>query len=173
MSDAINPSHYLEGEGEIWRPINGWDGLYSVSSMGAIRNDRTGKIKKETVWGDRYAVCVLYSGDRRETKNVHRVVAEHFCEKPYPGANHVNHKNGVKDDNRAENLEWVSQAENNLHAWKEGLNRKKKLSISSSAKSMPQRSRRALRVLYSQGVCPKLLSDAFYISEDVVHAIGR
>ncbi|MEP6587158.1 MAG: HNH endonuclease signature motif containing protein [Polaromonas sp.] len=52
----------------------------------------------------------------RKKHSVHRLVAHAFCENYKPGAI-VNHKNGIKTDNRASNLEWVTHAENNQHAY--------------------------------------------------------
>ncbi|EQB0486259.1 HNH endonuclease [Cronobacter turicensis] len=49
--------------------------------------------------------------------NVHRLVAFAHCE-GYADGLVVNHKNGIRSDNRAENLEWVTQSENNLHAFR-------------------------------------------------------
>jgi hypothetical protein len=52
---------------------------------------------------------------------VHRLVLEAFVG-PQPSVIHeTNHKNGIKDDNRVENLEWVTRAENNAHAVAMGL----------------------------------------------------
>lgn len=52
---------------------------------------------------------------------MHQLVAQMFCPRHSPDAISVNHKNGIKTDNRAENLEWVTNAENSAHAKRTGL----------------------------------------------------
>lgn len=67
-----------------------------------------------------YAIAHLHLNNKRTAFLVHRLVALAFC----PGArsgSEVNHKSGVKADNRAVNLEWVSRTENHLHAVRIGL----------------------------------------------------
>lgn len=57
-----------------------------------------------------------------KTYKLHRLVAEMFIPK-VEGKTQVNHINGIKDDNRVENLEWCNNAENQQHAWDNGLNK--------------------------------------------------
>lgn len=56
-----------------------------------------------------------------KTYKLHRLIAEMFIPK-IEGKTQVNHINGIKDDNRVENLEWCNNAENQQHAWDNGLN---------------------------------------------------
>ena len=63
-----------------------------------------------------YPIVILYDEEgRRHTKTVHRLVAEAFIPNPENKPT-VNHINQIRSDNRAENLEWATYRENNIHA---------------------------------------------------------
>jgi hypothetical protein len=107
-----------------WRDINGYEGLYLVNSGGDIYSVRANKVLKQFYRGSRadnkYLVVDLNSGGNRKTVSVHRVVAEAFI----PNPNNlpcVNHKDGNKDNNCSDNLEWCTYSENNYHAFRTGL----------------------------------------------------
>ena len=99
---------------EIWKEIDGFPG-YSVSTMGRTRRDIDGKIKKHTLDTKGYAMTGINLGNGEKLVLVHRLVAKSFIPNP-DGKPFVNHINGVKDDNRVENLEWCTARENSLHA---------------------------------------------------------
>ncbi len=90
---------------------------YEVSDTGLVR--RVGKQNPLKPWllNTGYLRTSLGRGVRVK---VHRVVAEAFIPNP-DQKSFVNHKNGVKTDNRVENLEWVTRSENMQHAWDNGL----------------------------------------------------
>ena len=105
---------------ENWLPVQGFEGLYEVSDQGRVRSLKrattSGKILKPmTLWNGYQKVC-LCKGNKKATKVVHRLVAIAFIDNP-DNKPEVNHKNGVRDDNRAANLEWVTRSENELHAY--------------------------------------------------------
>ena len=105
-----------------WKQIEGYEGIYSVSNNGNVRSDITGSLLGQwTCHG--YLYVKLCKDGKAITKRVHRLVATAFCEKP-SGKEDINHINGDKSDNRAENLEWVTKSENMLHAIRTGLQRK-------------------------------------------------
>lgn len=128
---------------EQWREIPDTNRYYEASNLGRVRSkdrvvgypSRWGKYVKRRVagrvlkpWRDNNGYCVVYicgDGERREAINVHRLVASAFLQ-PDPTRLHVNHKNGVKDDNRPDNLEWCTRSENMIHAQDTGLSDKRK-----------------------------------------------
>jgi len=113
---------------EEWRPLCGYENFYDISSMSRIRRSdreqgtqvgRLLKPKANTARGG-YIQVVLTANKVSKTKRLHRLVAKTFIPNPLE-LPEVNHKNGLKHDNRSENLEWVTSKQNSEHALRLGL----------------------------------------------------
>ncbi|WP_395832298.1 NUMOD4 domain-containing protein [Cupriavidus gilardii] len=109
---------------EEWSKVEGFNGVYEVSSYGRVRNSETGMILNPSIPKTRssYPVVYLQKGGAHTKKGcfVHRLVATAFI--PNPDARpHVNHIDGCKTNNMVTNLEWVTPVENVRHALRMGL----------------------------------------------------
>ena len=124
---------------EEWRSVVGHEKTHEVSNLGRVRSKTrlvernvphdTSKTSLYTYHGKLIRFYITRKGYHRtsiEGKKhmVHRLVANAFIPK-VEGKTQVNHINGVKGDNRVENLEWCTNGENQAHAWEIGLNKGK------------------------------------------------
>jgi hypothetical protein len=114
---------------EIWKDVIGFEGQYMISNYGNAKSLRrmicVGKrgerwlpeiILKPSIGQAGYARVRIGT----QLTTIHRLVALHFIPNP-DGKDIINHKNGVKLNNNAENLEWCTNTENQRHAWATGL----------------------------------------------------
>lgn len=108
---------------EVWKPIKGYEGLYEVSNLGRIRRNVIMKFWEHNGKQPYYCVGLSKNGKIKHFL-VHRIVAETFIENPY-GKEQVNHKDGNVHNNSVDNLEWVSNAENTIHAYENHLRKRK------------------------------------------------
>lgn len=126
---------------EIWKDIEGYEGLYQVSNLGRVQSvDRIishdngrgqriikGKLLKQILWGAGYYHVSLSKNGIVIIKNVHILVANAFCDNPY-NKPYVDHIDGDKTNNIYTNLRFVTPKENsrnpstidNMHSWKNG-----------------------------------------------------
>lgn len=110
---------------ELWKDIDGFEGLYQISSLGNVKSLNYRNEKKEQNlalkhhWTG-YSMVSLRNNGKLKYLNVHRLVALAFVENPFrkPCVNHID---GNKQNNCSANLEWVTHKENTQHAIKNGL----------------------------------------------------
>jgi hypothetical protein len=117
--------------GEEWKPIKGFEGLYEVSNMGrvlslpriSIHGNKAGgtsyiPVPKRLLYLNKlkngYVHVVLLKNGKRHDYALHRLVALHFCD-GYKHGLVVNHKNEIKTDCRALNLEWCTEQYNHSY----------------------------------------------------------
>ena len=92
---------------EIWKDIEGYEGLYEVSSYGRVRNLVSGKFIKASKKNDGYCRVCLTKNGCRKCINIHRLVAQSFLPNP-DNLPQVNHKDEDKTNNNVTNLEWCT-----------------------------------------------------------------
>ena len=113
---------------EIWKSLKDYEDYFEISSIGNLRrikfDDEKNKKKfelpfyrKPVLDKDGYLKYKIHINGKYKTFFSHRLVALNFIENPL-NKKEVNHINGIKDDNRVENLEWVTQSENRRHCLK-------------------------------------------------------
>jgi len=102
---------------EVWKDVEGYPG-YKVSDQGRILGRRGNVIRGARDKNGYAIICVNTRTPNVKTLKVHKLVVEAFFGS-IPEGMHVNHKNGIKDDNRSDNLEIVTPAENTRHTFRE------------------------------------------------------
>lgn len=147
-------------EGEVWKDIPGFEGEYQASSYGRIKSleryvefERNGRLSKRLIHEKIKAQNIIWAGYLRLSvienkikcsKFAHRMVAKAFIENK-ENKPEVNHKNGIKTDNRVLNLEWSTKSENSLHSF-HILNRVKPIGMKNKFGSLHHNSKKVLCV---------------------------
>lgn len=103
---------------EVWKDIEGFEGLYQVSTLGNVKSLNYGRAGKEMIlspgkYKNGYLYVTFYKDGKRKNYLIHRIVAEALIPNPFK-LPCVNHK-GSKTDNRVEMLEWCSYSYNNTY----------------------------------------------------------
>lgn len=125
-TNSINELPIIDGE--VWVDVDGWNGYYKVSNMGRVFtvSRYVNHAKYGVYWRKGRLLSQKNKRGYKEVRlqldkyskhvHVHRLVLIHFVGEPPIGKDSINHINGIKDDNRVENLEWCSVKENIHHA---------------------------------------------------------
>ena len=109
---------------EIWKPINGYEGLDEISNTGRVNSLISGRILKTCPNNKGYLYVRLTKDGQHKAFSVHRLVANAFIPNT-ERMEQVNHIDGNKQNNYSENLEWCNDLQNRTHAYKNGLRKMK------------------------------------------------
>ena len=159
---------------EEWKKIEGYNGDYEISNLGRVKSFKLdhemGKILKPNCdgWGY-YAVVLSKNGETKRMK-IHRLVAKYFVENP-GNKPCVNHINGAKRDNMADNLEWCTRSENDKHAFKIGL--KTQRGEQNSCSKLTEEKVREIKRLLNKGEKMLVIAREFGVSMSCINNIKR
>lgn len=183
-------------EGEVWGDIPDLEGYYQVSTLGRVRSldrvitwyrrdiarnvskDMKGKIMKIKTNNHGYCVIHLRKDQEDFHVSIHRLVARTFIPNP-ENKPCVNHMNGVKTDNRLENLEWCTISENTKHSIVTGLYTPPDISLYQKRGETHPNSVvnddkvRQIRKMREEGMTLMAIADVFGISFSNVDRICR
>lgn len=131
---------------------------FEISLNSTIRNKKSLKIKSQYLSDTGYYMITVSENNKSKPYRVHRLFAETFIPNP-KGERYINHKNGIKTDNRIENLEWCSHLENMRHAFKTGL--ANNTGIKNGMSKLNPTKVRKIKKLLSEGISQHKIASMF------------
>lgn len=152
----------INGKTEIWKPVPDYEGLYEVSNYGNVKRlareriitngiskPLSEKLLKNFTGKFGYSHVNLYKNKKLKQHRVHRIVMLAFTHMPNNKTS-FNHIDGNKSNNKLSNLEWCTQKENTIHAYKTGLAKGRPGEQNSNSK-LTKKQVLEIRNLYTQG----------------------
>lgn len=158
------------GTTETWKPVPGYEGRYEVSDAGCVRTLRTDPPRAihHNTHPNGYIQVRLYRAGVGATLKVHRLVLQAFIgdEAGRPCVNHIDHD---KANNRLENLEWCTHAENSKAGYDAGkINPPSFIGADHPRAQLNESKVRVIRRARDMGVPARFLGDCFGVSRFVV-----
>jgi len=147
---------------QVWKPVAGFGSKYLISKNGAVVSIQPGKRNKflsKRIDRGGYQTVRLNKDGITSTHFIHRLIAAAYIPNP-DNKRFINHINGIKTDNRIENLEWCTHAENIRHAYGRGLIKIKSKSVFNkcTGEEYPSIKQAAKAVKISYGTCRNYLN---------------
>jgi hypothetical protein len=161
---------------EIWKPVPNYELTYEVSNLGRFRiinyrNTGKSKIMKTSNDKDGYQLIGFVKNGVQKLQRSHRIVCAAFLEntenKPL-----INHKNGIKNDNRVCNLEWCNQSENTIHALNTGL-KVPIIGSNASWSKLTEKDVLNIRNEVANGAVQRRLSEKYNVTFQTISSIVR
>lgn len=170
---------------EVWKDVVGWEGFYQVSNLGNIKSSdrwvqysrqgtltqrfyKSKPLKPKVNFGG-YLICHFRdkASDKEEWPSIHRLVAKAFVDNPEDKPT-VNHKDGNKLNNAVDNLEWATEKEQTVHAFKNNL------MLVRGNTLYPEELKQEIKQYYEDTGCSiKKLAKIFNISETTAGRIAK
>ena len=160
--------------GEIWKDIEGYEGIYQVSNKGRIKSfyGVKEKILVTRTKGHDYEKVLLSKNGVGKTFLIHRLVAKAFIPNP-ENKPEVNHIDGNKKNNCVENLEWMTCSENTKHAFDTGLAKVLRGANNGAARLTPEQIKE-IRATYkkdSKTFCGTALAKKYHVGPSTISRI--
>lgn len=191
MNDLSSSSSIPQQPAEVWKPIPGYEGIYEISDLGRIRSvvKRMRTQIGDIIHGSRLKIGYCYarltnSHGVKKRHFVHRLVLMTFHPHDNADALDANHLNGIRHDNRLENLEWLSHRDNILYslhvlktfranqpAKKERVQKGRAKGATIGTSKLDDAKVREIRRLYKSGTPQKAIAQQFQITQTTVSLI--
>jgi DNA-binding transcriptional regulator YiaG len=162
---------------EVWKDIAGYEGLYQISNMGNVRTlPRLHRLDRPYMKQERllnpptnssgYKQATLYKDKKGIIHSVHRLVATAFLRRE-PHHEVINHKDGNKQNNYVDNLEWCTYGHNQAHAIRTGLIRIHR-GENHYASKLTNAQRKEIIKLRSNGMKQRVIAEMYGIGQQTV-----
>lgn len=164
---------------EVWLPVKGSEQYYKISNVGRFKIlphkiNNNALIPEKITFGSKHSAGYLLANIKNKKTQptyIHRIVAEAFIPNP-KNKPQVNHKNGIKTDNRVENLEWVDGKENIRHAM-EVIKTFKNLGKENYQAALKNNEYVEIKKLISLGVSQRKIAKMFNVAQMTICKVNR